>query len=492
MHALRDSDGVDWNEPFDDLLGQDQRVRDEGYVLLGESVISSRIMDAILGAALAATATYGAASAALATQVGFELFDDHLVWGRLSAAIAGSWALCRVAGRLLPGRSSFLVSCLYAAVLVARHPGRSVRPVLLQAAVCAVVVGVSALAGPLCIRALRARYQQASFGHRLAVSHHQTDMLSDLVGRNVREARTRELGEAVRAGYRRMLAARVGPDDPGRLGIRDFHAVVPDRTRAKAVFLLFALHTEAWVSKRKYLETCSDIVHDHHRLRRTKSRSSSMFVVLAGLLDFVVAGLTGIFCMAVSGFSVLHMMAAAIFVYGLVNNFFGEAIVQWKAGAYFVLGCHPYDIGDTVSVPGVSARGTSLQVVDFSLTTTLFRRSEGQMVTVQHRDIAFKVVTNLSRNRKNRIVLTLSADEGAGLPIAQVIQRLLRFDVPDYFRQDYTITMVKATRYGLDPKPKVELTYAAGLSAKQRLRGLVRFCSLLKEAALDAQVDEEN
>jgi hypothetical protein len=153
-----------------------------------------------------------------------------------------------------------------------------------------------------------------------------------------------------------------------------------------------------------------------------------------------------------------------------------------------ILGRHPYDIGDVVVVPKCG-RGT-MRVLDYSLTTSLFRRSEGQSVSILHKDIAYSVITNLSRPRANKVVLTLSAAEARGMPIVQVIREILRHEVPDYFLQDFKI-IANRNRYSLDARPRIQLTYASGLNAKQRLRGLIRFCSILKEASLEALVENE-
>lgn len=489
MKPLKDQDRVDWNDPFEGLLArQDERVRDEEYVILGQSIISTKLVDRALWSVLVAAGVLSWACEHFGQPV--SVFTGDWVWGEVWGSIVGTtvavWVVLAVTRCHGPTvRIITFLEALFMARLVGLHASDELRPYALQTGISLVVFGVALLSGPLYIAYLESDYAAVSFKQRMAIARHQTDLLSDIIGKNIRKIRLKDLGKEVRSGYR-----RVKPEDRDLLQIGDFRGVFADKRRRKEAFLLFAAGSKGHVSKRKFLDTVSDIYHEWYQVRQSMTRSSSMFVVLAGLLDIMILALASMFSMAAFGFSILHMITAALFVYGIINNFFGEAILHWKFGTYFVLGVHPYDIGDTVIIPD-AAGSVTLRVVDFTLTTSLLKRIDGQFVTIPHRTIAYSVVQNLSRNRKNRVVLTLSADEAKGLPILDIVRRILRDKVPDYFLEEFKISRVPGTQYSVDVRPKIELTFAFGLNMKQRVRGLVIMCSQLREAALEAEIEQE-
>jgi small-conductance mechanosensitive channel len=349
---------------------------------------------------------------------------------------------------------------------------------------------------PLFTFYLQSDYLRSSFAHKRAILKRQLGLVSDLVGRNVGKAPVQELGEICKNAFYRLSSSS------SHLTLADFERVFASRERAVQAYSLFAppptattsttTKTTSHISDHKFAQTISEIVNEWRQQKHSITRTTIIFSVFCGLLDVLVCMLSALFVMAILGYSTIDMMAAALFMYGIVNGFFAEAVQQWKFGTYLIVCVHPYDIGDVVRVPGCGR--TPVSVVDYSLTKTLFRKPEGQLVTMQHRHMAYQCITNLSRPRSHRVVLTLSADDVKGVPVASFIRQLLLGGGADFkpeFRISRRQQVGTKTAFGEEGRTRVQLTFQEGQSARQRMRALIRFCSSLKEAALEAQVHDD-
>ena len=475
-----------WNEPFLDIdAPQDQRVREEGYVVLGQSLVSSQLLDTVLMTGLVLTLFAclvninfpgnGYVPDVFASPGDYRLLIYAILIGlsvsRIHPQITAFWSTVRVVFA-----SSTVVS-LYS--MFSYGTQKIIKNIVVISVVHAsVLIGITA--GPLLTHYLQKRYQRHGRLNKRKVARAQTDLLSDLFGLNVRRVPINSLGQTVRTGWIRMAGSIDATD------ISAFHRMIHNEQRARAAYLMFAPSTDTPIPKQKFLLTVSDIMTKWHALKQSEGRSAAVFTTLCGLADVYACMLMGFFVMAVFGFSIREMIATALFTYGIINGFLGEAIVQWKMGIVLVLGRHPYDINDLVMIPKVDANEV-FQVIDYSLTSTLLRTQQGESVTVQHRDIADTVIVNLTRPPTRMVIITLdsSVANGDDQLVDRVRSILVRDRVGDYFRSDFSVSMAPGpTKHSLDPQPQLQFTYADGLDQRQRVTGLVKLCNSLHDASI--------
>lgn len=474
-----------WNEPFLSMLSVSQesdRVEEEGGVRLGESIISSRLLDNILFVLLLVLLFGCLLTLHYGTQV-VPVFDDVQVYKRLAYWLMTMLMVSTVLGRISIRRVSAVravsaLTILYILFLLLHHQNLKIDRLSLL--LCHFAALVSITFAPLFTHNLQSRYLKSSFAHKQTLYRQHTAMVSDLLGRNVRKTGIEELGEICKSAFMRLSGGKQ------HLVFDDFLAPFNGNSaKATRAFLHFAPNTSATINDRKFAYTISEIINEWRLIHHSIDRSTNIFSVFCGLLDFLSVMLSALFAMAVLGFSALDMIGAALFMYGIVNGFFGEAVQQWKLGTYLIIAVHPYDIGDSVRIP---LCGT-LTVVDYSLTRTLFRKDQGQSVTMQHRHMAYLPITNLSRPKSHRVVLTLLAgdvDQGT-TPVASFIHQICAQD--PHFKNRFQIS-TRGGGFGMERRMRIQLTFEEGLNARQRMRGLVSFCSTLKAAAVEAQVDE--
>lgn len=189
------------------------------------------------------------------------------------------------------------------------------------------------------------------------------------------------------------------PHDRDYLSIEDFRNIFKTESATKDSYYIFDRDYDGRVTKREFRITVVSIFKDQRNLNASVLNSSVALNKLDTLANLVVILMSLFISLTIFEIQVQSLLTLMLsFVIG-VSFVIGEAAKNAFGGLLFMFNDHPYDVGDRIFLSSFS-NIEDLMVLQVNIMTTIFRRWNGQEVSISNGNLSNTTIINLSRTQE--------------------------------------------------------------------------------------------
>jgi len=189
------------------------------------------------------------------------------------------------------------------------------------------------------------------------------------------------------------------PEERDYLIMDDFGAIFKTESATKDSYYIFDRDHDGTITKKEFRISVVNIFRDQRNLNASVLNSSTALNKLDTLANSAVI-LMGLFIsLTIFEIQIQNLLTLMLsFVIG-ISFVIGEAAKNAFGGLLFMFNDHPYDVGDRIFLSSFSSI-EDLTVIQINIMTTIFRRWNGQEVSISNGSLSNTTIINLSRTQE--------------------------------------------------------------------------------------------
>lgn len=189
------------------------------------------------------------------------------------------------------------------------------------------------------------------------------------------------------------------------------------------------------IDRDNFKKSIQSIYQEQWNLNRALNTHASIIKkldrVMIGFIISVILYFSPIVGFQMDNSNILNLSAAVGPLLYSFQEFFGDSLKRFCEAIIYIVTCHPYDIGDRVSIDGVD-----FYVHKIGLVSTTFKRFDGFMVWFPNYSLSKKALCNIRRTGMQGQRLEIQVDSNVPVEkltrLSNLIKEFIKNDTKDF------------------------------------------------------------